>query len=251
MADDKRKGGGSNEDSINVPIFSYLLRLCLRMLVVSIFAGFICLVVEMLSFTLDKESGYQPSFERYRAIASGMLENNSPLLNEVSLLSSLAGGATKVMSATADGVNSYTTYMDDNADTRGLDHFPVQRAIFGFIKSVYEAAPNVTLIWLYVTLAWAAKLLTIISMAIPALLIILVGIADGLSARRIAMYQGVRDSIDRLEYWMYATRSFFYIVFFMYLAIPSSILAYHFMVPMACITALLVRQVVVNFKKYG
>ncbi|WP_199438641.1 DUF4400 domain-containing protein [Vibrio owensii] len=251
MADERRNSGGSDDSGVNVPIVSYLLRLCFRMLYVAMFAGFVCLLVELSLYAANKEESYHPAFKRYQAVASGMVENNSPLLDEVSLLAYLSEGINSAVASARGGVNSYTGYMEQNADTRGLDHFPVQKSIFDVIKAIYESAPNVTLIWLFVTLTWAAKFLTILSMALPSMLIVLFGVADGLAARRIAMYKGVRDSIDRLEYWMYATRSFFYIVFFFYLAIPNSLLAYHFMVPMACITALLVRQVVTNFKKYG
>ncbi len=250
MAENKKgsKGNGESESRVQIPIVSYVLRLLFRMFYIAVFAGAISLLLEWALFALDQDMGYKPSYQRYVEIAETITTKGSPLLDEASLLERITIEVDGLYKMADQNAQHYASMMSQDAE---LNFYPAQKILGQALVAAYEFAPNVMLIWLFATLTWTAKMLTIIAMALPYCFIISLGVADGLAVRKINTYKGVRDSIDRLEYWMYTVRSTFYIVFFFYLAIPSSFSAYTFIVPMALVSAFLIRQVVCSYKKYG
>ncbi|MGR5347182.1 DUF4400 domain-containing protein [Vibrio mediterranei] len=247
--EEKKKKEEKGQSRVTIPLVSLALRTVTEMFYVACFAGFLSLVAEWGLYWFNQEQGYGPAFSRYSALAEAIFSHSSPLLNEKTILETISGWVDGFFEQARTGVNM----MAHQADSNALDKtfFPIQTMMVNGFMKVYEWAPNVIMIWLFATLSWSAKMLTILAMAIPYIFILVIGIADGLSSRKIEMYKGARDSIDRLEYWIYILRASFYLVFFFYLAIPSSYSAYVFMVPMACISAFFIRQVISNFKKYG
>ena len=247
---DKKKSSGEQKRKVNVPVVSYLVRLTIKMLYVALFAGFICLLIEFAMYAANQDAGYQPAYDRYESIASGVFRNSSPLLNEASVLNVLTDKVRVVISNKPD--NSVSGYVEmARESTNNFEYFPIQKITVSLFQKLYGIAPNVLMIWLFVTLGWVAKMLSILAMSVPYILILTVGIIDGAASRKIEMFKGARDSIDRLEYWLYLSRSIFYLTFFFFLAIPNSNTAYIFMVPAACISAFMARKVIMHFKKYG
>ncbi|MGR5448672.1 DUF4400 domain-containing protein [Vibrio sp. PNB22_3_1] len=234
----------------SIPIVSYVIRLILRMFFVSLFAGFICLVVEFGIFALNKSEGYGSSMHRYQQLANTVLEQGSEVLDEASVVVIINDKAKVFIASLINQGGSRLVAPDEDTRIYGIEDYEDALSSTSIWIDIYSFAPNLTLIWIFTTLAWCVKMLTVLSMFLPGLFIVMFGFADGLARRKIATYQGERDSIDRHEYWAYLTRSVFYLVLFFYLAIPNGIVAYVFMLPLAVILAFGTRQVVRHFKKY-
>ncbi|MEZ8991297.1 DUF4400 domain-containing protein [Vibrio breoganii] len=258
MADgDKSKSSGSGF-KLTIPIVGYALRVLFRAFKVSALAGFCLLLMEWSLFFFNQEKGFEPALDRYSQLSEQVLANSSQFLAEDKWLRSANDSVTYVTANISDLKHSVKASSASSSASEIKDseyynpvYFPWQEIFSDIFIGAYEYAPNLVYIWLLVTLSWLAKMLTVISMIIPGLMFLFAGVVDGLAQRKIDTYRGRRDSIDKFEKWVYATKASCYIVLFFYIAIPSSFTAYLFMIPFSCLMAVFVRNVVSTYKKYN
>ncbi|MCY9872364.1 hypothetical protein [Vibrio barjaei] len=253
MAGEKKPQGAkrqSEDNGIKIPIVSFTLSTMFRMLIVAAFAGMWSLIFEFGLYAYDSSEGYQPVYERYQSLSSTVVANNSQIFNEAEVLESLVQSVNDMIGGFQSEIDGFSANRPYGAAGPSTPLDQVYSVMEDGLRWFYKASPELLMVWLFATLNWTIKVLTIVAMSVPALLIIVVGFVDGLVARKIAMFQGVRDVIDRIEYWIFTLRTSFYLLFFAYLALPVAFGAYFFMLPASVMFAIILRQVVANYKKY-
>ena len=252
MAENSSSGGGKPRKKIKIPILSYILSVITHISMVSIFAGFICILAEFALYMYEPELGHQPAYNRYKEIILNIDSNESTMFNEkvgIAHIHNWLDEVINVDSVTA-GINSAKDLGSGNSGAVNN----VSRLNMSVFKNIYKSilhhANTIFYLWYIVTFTWILKVITILSMIIPCVLILGVGFVDGCISRKINTFKGEIDSEDKHEFWYKGFMASNYIAIFLYIAIPNGLTAYFFVIPNAMISAFFLRMTVKHYKKY-
>lgn len=250
MAETKKQPE-KKKKGISIPIVSAVLSTSLKMITVSILAGFICLVAEVVMYGFHLNDGYKPALNRFQENINHLAPENG-WLDAESIIKGVDAKAKKQYSTLAQYLSNKTE------EIAGLTRIETPtRGKFNFLDNAKRTFQKVDfnfndliIIWYVVTMTYVLKMLLLFSMLPVFLMVAAVAIADSFAMRGIDTYRGKRTSQDRMEYWHYAYYSFFYLVPFSYIAIPNSYNAFMFMLPYTLVSGFLLRQTVREYKKY-
>lgn len=252
MAEKQTKRTEKKKKPIRIPIISAVLSLVMNALFISFFAGFVCLLLESGLYLLDTDKGYMPAAQR-------MQDSVDNLTGKTGWIDAREW-VIKADQLGKEYFNKITTAVQekstDISDKSGVFLPKPQKdrdfvgKLLNYWGKVLENLNDLLIIWYVVTIAYAAKMLSLFAMVPCYLLIMSIGAADSFAQHGIDTFKGKRTSQDKMEYWHYAFYSVYYLVPFLYLAIPNSVSAYIFMLPYALLSSFLARQVLRQYKKY-
>lgn len=247
MAEQVQNTDREKKSSTKIPVISTALKIALKTLSLSIFAGFALLLLEIVLYAIT-DHPIEAAFKRYAGVSqfvSGTWFDEAETAREVEqVIASMLD-----VKAIADTVNSGTNtaiYYLHNLPTYGNFHASVMDLIIKVVATV----PDLYTIWLVTTFTWLAKVLSIIALVLPCGIILGGGFVDGTVERKINTFKGKRDSQDKIEWWFLFFKSSSYTVLFLYIALPNSMSAATIMFPAAVISSFFLRNVVANYKKY-
>ncbi|EGR4213395.1 DUF4400 domain-containing protein [Vibrio metoecus] len=237
----------SSNKTTNIPVLSQIINVILKILSVSILAGFISIIIEFIIFFFV-EDPVNDSLERYQSVSQFVVDN---WLNEGSLLKYIEYHVMQfvdveainnwIRSVTQNGSLTIVKYTSSNQFTNWIGNWLIK---------ILEALPDIFTLWVIVTFTWIAKMVAIVAIIPPCTLIIATGFIDGTVERKINTFKGKRDSQDKIEWWFLFFKSSSYSILFLYVALPNDLQAPTVLYPSAVISAIFLRNVASNYKKY-
>lgn len=238
---------GKSGKSTNIPLVSWLLKLILKILSLAILAGFIHLLIEFILFFFVDDP-LTSAIRRHEAVSRFITDN---WLDQNSLLKGVETRLLDLIHVKELLVwaNYYSQLLSANISEIRVQQKSI-KTILSLIQNGIENVPDIFSLWLVVTMTWAAKVISIIALLPPCALILGCGFIDGTTERKINTYKGKRDSQDKIEWWFLAFKSSTYTVMFLYVAIPNSITAPTLLFPSVVFSAICLRNVAANYKKY-
>lgn len=248
-----QKNDEKKSKPIRIPVISTIFITLMKMISISLLAGFVCLLIEIGMYVMSPDNGSQPARDRL----TGSLENisdKSGWFEADKWLVKLEDTGSGYVADAVEYVNRFlgnaSGYLKDSVGYSQNGRFDVMKGSVKTVGDVSNVWSTVLSIWYISTLTYISKMLSLIAMMPSFLLILSVGIADSICIRGIDTFRGKRTSQDMMEYWHYAFYSFFYLVPFLFIAIPNTYSAYLFVIPCAVISSFLLRQTLSEYKKY-
>lgn len=247
MAEQVQSTNNEKKSSTKIPVISKALKITLKILSLSIFAGFILLLFEFALYAIS-DNPIDAAFTRYSGVSQFM---SGTWFDEAGVAKDIEQAIANMLDvkAIADTVRAGT-----NTTVYYLYSLPtysdLHATVMELIIRVVATAPDLYTIWLVTTFTWLAKMLSIFALLLPCGIILGGGFVDGTVERKINTYKGKRDSQDKIEWWFLFLKSSSYTVLFLYVSLPNSLQAATIMFPAAVISAFFLRNVVANYKKY-
>lgn len=252
MAEKQTKHSEKKKKPIRIPIISAFLRLVINALFISFFAGFVCLLIEAGLYLLDKDKGYTPAAQRMQDSVDNLTGKTGWIDAREWVIKADQLGKEyfkKIVSVVQEKSTDISNKSGEFLPEPQKDRDFVGK-LLNYWEKALESLSDLLIIWYVVTIAYVAKMLSLFAMVPCYLLIMSIGVADSFAQHGIDTFKGKRTSQDKMEYWHYAFYSVYYLVPFLYLAIPNSFSAYIFMLPYALLSSFLARQVLRQYKKY-
>jgi hypothetical protein len=242
-----KDNGKSNTPTI--PIVSLVLKVVSKIFFVSIFAGMVLLLIELVMYFFVDDP-IQASYQRYLAISN--FGKTGSWFNEGTFIHTFEQSFMHYLriEVAFEYVQVFVDFCLDRLGKPSPSKSTMYNFMVNFSKVMLEAIPDLLKLWIVVTFTWFAKLLTIFAMLLPCLVIVVGGFIDGTVERKINTFKGKRDSQDKIEWWFLAFKASSYTVLILYMAIPNSFQATLIMLPSAVLTAFFVRGVAASYKKY-
>lgn len=239
----------SASSSPKIPVISFFFKVIGKVAIVSIFAGMVLLLLEIVLFFVV-DNPIQASYERYKGVSN--FATTGSWFNEKSFIEYIEGYLTSLFKIhdVIGYIESYTNLAINKIEHIATNRSSITTFMLEFSTRLLGSVPNLIRLWLIVTFTWCAKVLTVIAMLLPCIVIVAGGFIDGSVERKINTFKGKRDSQDKIEWWFLAFKTSSYTVLFLYIALPNDLQATYVMLPSACVTAFFIRQVAASYKKY-
>lgn len=243
----QNKQPSQKKSSTKIPVISTTLKVGGKLLSVCILAGFLSLLFEFALYII-LDNPLEESLARYEAISAFTKAN---WIDEASIAKQAETTIIETLSLAENTERIRHASEQLSMNTQRSDWFSWVGANAGsYVLKAIAAIPDLVTLWAIATFTWIAKMLSITALLLPCVLILGGGFIDGSVQRKIDTFRGVRDSQDKIEWWFLMFKSSSYTVLFLYVAIPNSFQAATLMLPSAIVSAVFLRNVVANYKKY-